>query len=190
MGTCTWNSDYQFVFAGGDLMGGFLSQSLTVGHVPPGAMIDISVQLKAPNATGSYRGYWRFQDSQGGDFGLTSGGSVWVDIKVKESSSEDDGSTEGYTGYPSIEIVKVTKDQTVTIRGKNFPSQDKFTITMNYYGTYGENGTIVESILTGDGGEFTDTFQIPDFLQGQSAIAIRLESPYSGYYAYNWFSNY
>lgn len=75
------------------------------------------------------------------------------------------------------------------IKGVIFPTQDKFNVMMSCYGTNGENGTIVESILTGDGGEFTDTFQIPAFLQGQSTIAIRLESPYSGYYAYNWFLN-
>lgn len=188
VGTCTWNADYDFVFASGDLMGGVLSQPLTVGHVPPGSTIDVSVQLRAPQESGSYRGYWRFRDSHGGDFGLTSGGSVWVDIKVK--SSDDDGSAGVYTGYPFIEILEVSKDQTVTVRGLNFPAQDKFNVMMNYYGTRGENGTVVESILTGDGGEFSDTFQIPTSLQGQSLIAIRLESPYSGYYAYNWFTNY
>lgn len=189
VGTCTWNADYDFIFDSGDRMGGVIAQPLTVEHVPPGATIDISVQLRAPEESGSYRGYWRFQDSRGEDFGLTSGGSVWVDIKVKESSSDDDSSSEGYTGYPFIEILEVTQNQTVKIRGKNLPAQDKFNVVMNYYGTYGENGAIVESILTGDGGEFTDTFQIPAFLQGQSTIAIRLESPYSGYYAYNWFLN-
>ncbi len=190
VGTCTWNADYDFIFASGDRLGGVLAQPLTIGHVPPGETIDVSVQLRAPEETGSYRGYWRFQDSKGGDFGLTNGGSVWVDIKVKESSSEDNSNSEDYTGYPYIEILEVVQDETVKIKGENFPAQDKFNVVMNYSGTNGENGIIVESILTGDGGEFTDTFLIPASLQGQSLIAIRLESPYSGYYAYNWFSNY
>ena len=61
---------------------------------------------------------------------------------------------------------------------------------MNYYGTNSVDGQYVTSIQAGEGGEFTDTCQIPAYLQGQSTIAIRLESPYSGYYAYNWFANY
>lgn len=189
VGTCTWNPDYQFVFASGDQMGGVFSQPLTLGHVPPGATIDVSVQLRAPDEAGSYRGYWRFQDSQGGDFGLTSGGSVWVDIKVKESSSEDDSSSEVYTGYPIIKILEVSLDQTVTLKIKNLPPQDAFNVEMNYYGTYGENGIKVGSFLTDDGGNLSAIFEIPDFLKGQSTIAIRVESPYSGYYAYNWFLN-
>ena len=189
VGTCTWKDGYQFVFASGDRMGGVLSQPLVSGHVPPGSTIDVSVQLRAPEESGSYRGYWRFQDSKGGDFGLTSGGSVWVDIKVQEGSSGDESSAEGYTGYPMIEILEVDGDHSVTIKTKNLPAQDKFNLIMHYYGTYGENGAIVDSILTGEGGNITATFQIPDYLKGQSAIAIRLESPYSGYYAYNWFIN-
>jgi hypothetical protein len=189
VGTCTWNSDYKFVFASGDLMAGPAFQSLANSHVPPGAMLDVSVQLRAPDDPGSYRGYWRFLDSKGGDFGLTSGGSVWVDIKVEENSSSEEDDSEGYTGYPSIVILEVAKDQTVTIKVKNLPPQDAFNVTMNYYGTNGENGIKVGSFLTGDGGSFSATFQIPDYLEGQSAIAIRIESPYSGYYAYNWFYN-
>jgi hypothetical protein len=189
VGTCTWNADYQFVFDSGDRMGGAISRSLTVGHVPPGSMIDVSVQLRAPDESGSYRGYWRFLDSKGGDFGLTSGGSVWVDIKVEEDSSGEDSSADGYTGYPMIDILEVEGGQSVTIKVKNLPAQDKFNVMMNYYGTLGENGTIVDSFLTGDGGKITATFQIPDYLKDQASIAIRLESPYSGYYAYNWFIN-
>lgn len=190
MGSCTWNSAYQLAFVSGDMLGGALSWPLTDTQVPPGAIVDVSVQLRAPDEPGSYRGYWRFRDSSGESFGLTSGGSIWVDIIVEAGSSGEESSSEVYTGYPFIEILKVSKDQTVTIKGKNFPPRDQFNVVMNYYGTKGVNGTYVTSVQTGDGGEFTDTYQIPAFLVGQSTIAIRLESPYSGYYAYNWFGNY
>jgi hypothetical protein len=189
VGTCTWNSDYQLVFASGDLMGGSLYQSLTNVHIPPGTTMDVSVQLRAPEESGSYRGYWRFKDSQGGDFGLTSGGSVWVDIKVEDDSSSQNNSDEDYTGYPLIEILDVDEDQSVTIKVKNLPPQDLFNVEMNFFGTEGINGEKVGSFLTDDGGKLTATFEIPDFLKGQSAIAIRLKSPYSGYYSYNWFYN-
>ena len=189
LGSCTWNPAYQLAFVSGDRMEGPLLQPLVNSDVPPGASVDVSLNLQAPDESGIYRGYWRFRSQAGEPFGLTTGGSIWVDIKVTGGSSGE-GSSEDYSGYPFIEILKVAKDQTVTIKGLNFPAQDQFNVAMNYYGTNGVNGIYVASVLTGEGGEFTDTFQIPAALQGQATLAIRLESPYSGYYAYNWFGNY
>ena len=56
-------------------------------------------------------------------------------------------------------------------------------------GLEGIDGEIVATVTTDESGEFTATYTIPDFLHGQDSIAIRLESPSSGYYAYNWFYN-
>ncbi|NJN43710.1 MAG: hypothetical protein HC806_02545 [Anaerolineae bacterium] len=81
------------------------------------------------------------------------------------------------------------KDSTVTITTANFPANDTFNVRMNYMGTKGIGGTIVASQASGVGGTFTATYTIPDFLKGQYQIAIRLESPTSGYYAFNWFYN-
>jgi hypothetical protein len=38
-------------------------------------------------------------------------------------------------------------------------------------------------------GTFTATYTIPAGLYGLDRIAIRLQSPSSGYYSYNWFWN-
>jgi len=179
VGTCTWNPDYDLVFFGGDAMSGPGFQPLTDVHVAPGETKDISVWLTAPETPGTYRGNWKFRDPNGEIFGLTTGNSIWIEIKVQSD----------YSDYPTIEILDVTKDGAVTIKGENFPPRDKFNVVMNYYGTLGINGTYVTSINTGDGGKFTDTYSIPAFLEGQSYIAIRLESPFSGFYAYNWFYN-
>jgi hypothetical protein len=52
--------------------------------VAPGQTVDISVNLTAPTTAGSYRGYWKFQNSSGVRFGLGADGtkSWWVDIRV------------------------------------------------------------------------------------------------------------
>jgi hypothetical protein len=60
---------------------------------------------------------------------------------------------------------------------------------MGKYGTLGIGGTVVTTTDSGDGGTFTATYNIPEKFKGSYRVAIRLESPDSGYYAYNWFYN-
>jgi len=95
----------------------------------------------------------------------------------------------GYSGYPTISILSVIEDKSVTIKGKNFPANDTFEVRMNWMGTKGVGGTLVETIKSGAGGSFEDTYTIPSKYHGAYQIAIRLQSPTSGYYAYNWFYN-
>jgi hypothetical protein len=95
----------------------------------------------------------------------------------------------GYGGYPTFSISAVVKDQTVTISGQNFPPNDTFTVLMGPYGSKGIGGTNVGSTSTGSGGALSATYSIPASLAGSSKIAIRLQSPTSGYFAYNWFYN-
>ena len=94
-----------------------------------------------------------------------------------------------YTGYPTFSIQAVVRDDTVTILGNNFPANDKFTVTMGAYGTAGIGGIVVETTDSGSGGAISKTYKIPASLKGSYKIAIRLQSPTSGYYAYNWFYN-
>ena len=52
--------------------------------VTPGETIDISIQLTAPEAPGTYKGIWSFEDLNGKRFGLgaVSTGEIWVQVKV------------------------------------------------------------------------------------------------------------
>lgn len=95
----------------------------------------------------------------------------------------------GYSGYPWFSISAVTRDVSVTISANNFPPNDSFTVMMGPYGTYGVGGYVVGTQNTDGGGAFTATYSIPAALAGSYKIAIRLQSPTSGYYAYNWFYN-
>ena len=90
---------------------------------------------------------------------------------------------------PLIDIVSVDTDNTVTVSTTNFPSGDTFDVLMNTYGTLGIGGTQVDTITTSTSGSQQYTFDIPDSLKGQALIAIRMQSPSSGYYSYNWFTN-
>jgi len=90
---------------------------------------------------------------------------------------------------PTFSITGVVKDTSVTILTANFPASDTFTVTMGAYGTQGVGGTSVGSVSSGAGGSFSATFNIPAAYAGAYRIAIRLQSPTSGYYSYNWFYN-
>jgi hypothetical protein len=84
-GSCTWTSSYKLYFVSGNKMSGPDSQQLTAIDVPPGASIDVSVELRAPQEPGTYQGYWGFKNTQGGEFGVgPAGNSIYVQIKVVE----------------------------------------------------------------------------------------------------------
>ena len=94
------------------------------------------------------------------------------------------------TLIPVFYITQVDRDNTVTIQTFNFPAGDTFTVRMNYYGTLGLGGTIVGSQNSGAGGTFSATYPIPAAYHGLDRIAIRLDSPTTGYYSFNWFWNF
>jgi hypothetical protein len=100
------------------------------------------------------------------------------------------GSTpSGYTGIPTFSIASVVRDKTVTIKTNNLPPNDKFNVYMGVMGTKGANGIKVDTTSSGKSGTQTLTYTIPGALKGSYQIAIRLQSPTSGYFAYNWFYN-
>ena len=99
------------------------------------------------------------------------------------------GKPGGYVGIPTFFIESVEEDKTVTIKTHNFPADIEFKVLMGKMGTKGVGGIEVTTINSGSGGEFTETFDIPDALKGDYQIAIRLEAKSGGYYAYNWFYN-
>jgi len=82
LGACTWTSGYQLIFDHGDQMGGPSTKQLTSGTVPPGANVDVSVNLVAPNTPGSYQGYWKIRNPQGYIFGLSGNNPFYVKIDV------------------------------------------------------------------------------------------------------------
>jgi Ig-like domain-containing protein len=83
VGTCSWSSSYDLVFVSGDRMDAPKSVELP-GTVNPGQAVNVSVDMTAPDATGSYQGYWKLRDASGNLFGIGTSAqtAVWVDIRV------------------------------------------------------------------------------------------------------------
>ena len=90
---------------------------------------------------------------------------------------------------PTFTISRVDPGSTVTVQTSNFPANYTFNVYMGQMGTRGVNGILAGTIESGKGGSFTVSLVIPAALRGNNQIAIRLESPTSGYFAYNWFYN-
>lgn len=94
VGSCAWTKSYQLVFFSGEKMGASSSAAF-VQDVAVGATVDISINMTAPSAAGSYRGYWMFKNASGALFGLGAQGNKpwWVDIKVSGPTVTPGGPT-------------------------------------------------------------------------------------------------
>jgi polar amino acid transport system substrate-binding protein len=75
-GNCPWNTQYRFIFAGGESMSG--QPTAITQAVPPGGTYDITVNLVAPQAPGQYRTYWQMVDDQSQPFGER----VWTSVQI------------------------------------------------------------------------------------------------------------
>jgi len=80
-GNVAWPEDTVLVFAKGEQMGG--ASPVTVGEVAPGDSVDISVDLTAPDADGTFKATW-FLQAGGKDI---AGGGVFLVIKAGEEAA-------------------------------------------------------------------------------------------------------
>ena len=136
---------------------------------------------------GSYKISIRMQSPTSGYYAYN-----WFYNNTTGSSTQPPPSTTpppGYTGFPTFSIVSVEQDKNVTVQTNNLPPNDTFDVTMGPMGTKGINGIKVDTVDSGSGGSKEFTFDIPSELSGSYKISIRMQSPTSGYYAYNWFYN-
>jgi len=67
-GACYWSAGYSLVLVGGTQMGGTTSIGLPP-NIPPGSMVDISINLTAPSIRKYYQSFWKLRDPQGNIFG-------------------------------------------------------------------------------------------------------------------------
>jgi len=96
IGSCTWNSSYALVFDSGTSLGGASSTPLA-SSVAPGGSIDVSINLQAPSADGTYRGFWGLTNASGARIpvsGGSSGRSFYVEIKVGTGGGSGSGTVE------------------------------------------------------------------------------------------------
>lgn len=89
-GTCSWTPKYAIVFHSGDIMNAPLSVPLT-DSVPPGSIVELSVDMEAPTRGGPHQSNWEFEDPDGRRFGTGSAGKdlFWVMVNVRFLDQED-----------------------------------------------------------------------------------------------------
>jgi len=106
VGLCAWTTSYQLVFFSGEKMGAASSAAFTK-NVAVGETVDISMNMTAPTASGSYRGYWMFKNASGALFGIGAQANKpwWVDIKVTGGPTVTPG---GPTATPSATPTPLT----------------------------------------------------------------------------------
>ncbi len=91
-GTSTWTTSYSLDYISGEQMGTVTSVPLAQS-VPPGQQIDISVDMVAPTATGTYQGYWKMKNASGQLFN----DSVYVQIVVGHGAPAPTATSSGGT---------------------------------------------------------------------------------------------
>lgn len=108
IGTCTWTTAYAVVYSHGDMMSAPPVVNLPY-DVPPGATVDVSVQMTSPPVSGHFRGNWFLRNAAGAIFGIGSAASspFWVDVVVSsptitayDFSAEICAATWHYDGGP------------------------------------------------------------------------------------------
>ncbi len=116
VGSCAWSTSYELVFFSGEKLGAASSAKFPK-NVAIGETVDISINMTAPTASGSYRGYWMFKNANGALFGIGAQANKpwWVDIKV----------TGGPTVTPGTPSATATQGgPTVTPSATPIPAED------------------------------------------------------------------
>lgn len=103
IGTCTWTTGYKLVFISGFQLNAV--NEITIPHtVAPGAYVNLTVQMRAPTAPGTYRGDWLMFSRSGYTFGGGPDGdvSIWVQVIVPGLTIPEapGGSGSGFTPGP------------------------------------------------------------------------------------------
>lgn len=117
IGNTTWSTAYALVFISDAQMGAPSSVPLSE-NVLPGEMVDVSVNLVAPDSEGTYIGYWMLRNAAGRNFGLgpNADGTFYVMINVVGPVSGGAGTATPTTG-PGTPTATVTGNTGETVSG-------------------------------------------------------------------------
>ncbi|HEU0296915.1 MAG TPA: NBR1-Ig-like domain-containing protein, partial [Anaerolineales bacterium] len=87
IGTCTWTTSYSLGYYSGEQMGAVSSVNLP-RQVAPGEMVDISLNMIAPQTGGYHDGTWIMRDASSVRFGVGPNANmpIWVTIYVVETN--------------------------------------------------------------------------------------------------------
>jgi len=109
IGSCTWTRLYSVVFFSGNSLGARYTHSLQQ-PVEPGQMVDITVDMVAPNEIGLFQSNWMLSDSGGELFGIGPHGDApfWVRIEVVRMMESSPTPTPSTTPAPVIQVAGST----------------------------------------------------------------------------------
>ena len=131
-GASTWTKSFSLHFVSGERMGVEEDVPLNA-EVPPGGVLDVTVEFTAPEEEGEYTGYWRLKDEFSNDFGVGETGTepIWVNIIVVKEG------TEGATPTPGGNGSTVTS---ATLSIDNPSYKGSCPVTLNFSGVINSQG--------------------------------------------------
>jgi hypothetical protein len=91
------------------------------------------------------------------------------------------------TGF-SIRIVAVDQDNQIVVEAVNFPKNQTWTVRVGPYYSFRSDAVSVTSFTSTSGGTFRFFVALPDVVEGEDWVSVRLESDQK-YLAYNAFFN-
>ena len=103
VGSCTWTRQYAVIFFSGNSLRALHTHYL-LQEVEPGDVIDITVDMIAPDTPGFYQSNWMLKDGEGEFFGIGPNGDApfWVQIEVVPMATETPQPTIMVTGTPQV----------------------------------------------------------------------------------------
>lgn len=87
-GTCTWTAEYALVWFSGEKLNAPVSIPLS-GDVAPSQIVELAVDMVAPEENGTYQSNWKLRNASDVLFGIGPNGNsaFWVRIVVVESAT-------------------------------------------------------------------------------------------------------
>jgi uncharacterized protein YkwD len=105
-GTCVWGPTYTLSHYSDERLGA--PDSVPLGLTYPGQTLDISVDLTAPNATGTHRGNFVIKNPQGLIMKIADDSRLWVIINVTVTTAATVAATATAIGAPTTPVVSET----------------------------------------------------------------------------------
>jgi uncharacterized protein YkwD len=97
-GSCTWDSNYQLVFSEGDRLEA--PDTLPLALTPPGATLDLSVDMTAPAGKGAFAALFEIRNPAGERVPVGKLKNIWVRITVGGGPDLSDPAQTAMAGTP------------------------------------------------------------------------------------------